>query len=119
MDTETNNSAAGSTTSAGAGQMHADNMSTGASSMTTLNNQYVQKKYQIELNIKLLFVSDPKYFNQPFKIYWTRGKKMIDTRKSVVKAETQIAKFNDKFSMKTILQWDEELQEFKPKPVSS
>ena len=34
---------------------------------------------------------------------------MIDTRKSVVKAETQIAKFNDKFSMKTILQWDEEL----------
>ena len=45
MDTETNNSAAGSTTSAGAGQMHADNMSTGASSMTTLNNQYVQKKY--------------------------------------------------------------------------
>ena len=43
---------------------------------------------------------------------------MIDTRKAVVKPETQIAKFNDKFSMKTVLQWDEEIQEFKPKPVS-
>ena len=98
---------------------NSDNISIGASSFNNLSSQCVQKKYQIELNIKLLYVSDPKYFNQPFKIYWARGKKMIDTRKAIVKPETQIAKFNDKFSMKTVLQWDEELQEFKPKPVST
>ena len=93
-----------------------DNQSMGASSYNNMGG-YVQKKFQIELNIKLLYVSDPKYFNQPFKIYWTRGKKKIDTRKAIVKPETQIAKFNDKFSMKTVLQWDEEGQEFKAKPV--
>ena len=36
----------------------------------------------------------------------------------MIKPETQIAKFNDKFSMKTVLQYDEELKEFKSKPVS-
>ena len=59
---------------------------------------------------------DEKYFNQPFKIYWTRGTKKIDTRVATVKPETQVAKFCDKFSMKTALMWDEELQEFKDKP---
>lgn len=80
------------------------------------NANYQSKKYQIELNIKLLYVSDKKYFNQAFKIYWTRGKKKIDTRMAIVKPDTQIGKFNDKFQMKTVLQYDEENKEFKPKP---
>ena len=74
------------------------------------------KKYTIELNIRLLFVMDEKYFNEAFKIYWTRGSKKIDTRVATVKPDTQVAKFNDKFSMKTALMWDEEMQEFKDKP---
>lgn len=40
-----------------------DNISVGASSYNALNQQYQQRKYQIELNIKLLYISDPKYFN--------------------------------------------------------
>ena len=73
------------------------------------------KKYQFELNIKLLSVKDNKYVGEAFKIYWTRGKRKIDTRTAVVKADTKIAKFSDKFQMKTVLQYDEEKDEFKPK----
>lgn len=61
-------------------------------------------------------MSDPKYFGETFKIYWTRGKKKIDTRKGVVKPDTQTARFGDKFQMKTVLQYDEPNDEFKPKP---
>jgi len=54
-------------------------------------------KYSIELNIKLLFSNDPKHFGQAFKIYWSRTKKKIDTRVAILKKDTQIARFNDKF----------------------
>jgi len=57
---------------------------TDAVSMTSTNKNYIQKKYQIELNIKLLYVSDYKYLGQSFKIYWTRGKRKIDTHVAVV-----------------------------------
>lgn len=80
------------------------------------NAQYVNKKYQIELNIKLLYVNDKKWFGETFKVYWARGKRKIDTRKGVVRPDTQTAKFSDKFQMKTVLQYDEEADEFKPKP---
>lgn len=99
--------------------MNSDVISVGSfqSGITNQTNaNYISKKYQIELNIKLLYVSDKKYFNEAFKIYWTRGKKKIDTRVAVVKPDTQIGKFNDKFQMKTVLQYDEESNEFKPKP---
>lgn len=49
---------------------------------------YQSKKYQIELNIKLLYVKDPKYFQEAFKIYWTRGTKKIDTRTALVRSDT-------------------------------
>ena len=58
---------------------------------------YMQKKFQIELNIKLLKVSDTSHCGEPFKIYWSRGKKKIDTRTAVVRPDTMIAKFSDKF----------------------
>ena len=99
--------------------MNSDVISVGSfqSGITNQTNaNYISKKYQIELNIKLLYVSDKKYFNEAFKIYWTRGKKKIDTRVAVIKPDTQIGKFNDKFQMKTVLQFDEETKEFKPKP---
>lgn len=76
---------------------------------------FTSKKYQIELNIKLLYVTDPKHFGEAFKIYWSRGKKKIDTRIAVARQDTQTAKFSDKFQMKTVLQYDEETDEFKPK----
>lgn len=76
----------------------------------------MSKKYKIELNIKLLYVSDPKYFMQAFKVYWIRGKRKIDTKVAVVREDTQTAKFNDKFQMKTVLQYDEESQQFRDKP---
>ena len=82
------------------------------------SNNYQSKRYQIELNIRLLYVADKKYLGQYFKIYWSRGKRKIDTRKAMVKDDTQTAKFNDKFQMKTVLQYDEETDEFKDKPVS-
>jgi len=76
---------------------------------------FTSKKYQIELNIKLLYVTDPKHFGEAFRIYWSRGKKKIDTRIAVARQDTQTAKFSDKFQMKTVLQYDEETDEFKPK----
>lgn len=76
---------------------------------------FASKKYQIELNIKLLYVTDPKHFGEAFRIYWSRGKKKIDTRIAVARQDTQTAKFSDKFQMKTVLQYDEETDEFKPK----
>ena len=90
-----------------------NSMGSMASNLT--NTNYTSKKYQIELNIKLLYVKDPKYVGEAFKIYWTRGKRKIDTRTAVAKQDTQIAKFSDKFQMKTVLQYDEERDEFKPK----
>ena len=51
---------------------------------------------------------------EAFKIYWTRGKRKIDTRTAVLK-DTKIAKFIDKFQMKTVLQYNEENDQFKPK----
>ena len=81
-------------------------------------NQFISKKYQIELNIMLLYVSDMKYFGEAFKIYWTRGHRKIDTRTAILRSDTQTAKFNDKFQMKTVLQYDEENDEFKEKAVS-
>ena len=89
--------------------------------MNSLGSSYstslVQKKYQIELNIRLLYIADPKFHNQSTKIFWTRGKKNIDTRAAIINQDTHIAKFNDKFSMKTILQWDESRQDFVDKPT--
>ena len=72
-------------------------------SISSTSKMYVQKKYNIELNIKLLYVSDFKYLGQQFKIYWTRGKRKIDTHVATVQKDTQIAKFNDKFQMRTVL----------------
>ena len=77
--------------------------------------QFTSQKYAIELNIKLLFSDDPQYFGQAFKIYWSRNNKKIDTRVGLMKPETQVAKFNDKFQMKTVLQQDKESGEFKDK----
>lgn len=34
----------------------------------------------------------------------------------MVQPDSQIAKFNDKFSMKTALQWDPDLEEYRDKP---
>ena len=76
-------------------------------------------RFSIELNIRLLFASDPKFFGQAFKIYWSRAKKKIDTRMALMKKDTQVAKFNDKFQMKTILRMDKETGEFESKPVSA
>ena len=97
--------------------MNSDVISVGSTNTyQTENTSYISKKYQIELNIRLLYVSDRKYFNEAFKIYWTRGKKKIDTRTSIVRPDTQTARFNDKFQMKTLLLYDPDLDDFKPKP---
>ena len=71
-------------------------MSVGSSTLEN-KNQYVPKKYQIELQIMLLYVNDMKYFGEAFKIYWTRGHRKIDTRIAIMKPDTQTAKFDDKF----------------------
>ena len=72
----------------------------------------MSKKYRIKLDlkIKLLHVSDPKYSMQSFKVYWIIGKKKIDTRVAVVKEDTHTAEFNDTFHKKTVLQFGEESQ---------
>ena len=86
-----------SDTSVNFGFDDAQSMVSDAVSMSSNTKNYIQKKYQIELNIKLLYVSDFKYLGQSFKIYWTRGKRKIDTHTAIVQKDTQIAKFNDKF----------------------
>ena len=55
---------------------------------SNVSGHYISKKFQIELNIRLLYVIDEKYFGETFKIYWTRGKKKIDTRKGIVRSDT-------------------------------
>ena len=92
-----------------------DTVSMGSIDSTT---SIIQRKFSIELTIKLLFVSDQKYFGEHFKIDWAQGKKRIDTKVAKVNPDTQIAKFVDKFSMKTNLHWDEENNAYRPKPSS-
>ena len=83
----------------------------------------MSKKYKIELNIRCLYVQDPKYFMEAFKVYWIESEARErstpgsqGSRVAIVNEDTQTAKFNDKFQMKTVLQFDEESQQFKEKP---
>ena len=68
---------------------------------SNIGGNVVNKRYQIELNIRQLCVQDEKYIGEEFKIYWIRGKRKIDTRTSIVKKDQStgklFAKFNDKF----------------------
>ena len=67
----------------------------------------MSKKYRIkiDLKIKLLHVSDPKYSMQSFKVYWIRGKKKIDTRVAVLKEDTHTAEFLNSMTRSTRKQY--------------
>ena len=98
-------------------QQDDDTTSMGSTNSALLGDvRYQSRRFLIELNIRLLYVSDKKYFNEAFKIYWMHGKKKIDTRVAVVRSDTQTAKFADKFQMRTVLNYDEENDEYKGKP---
>ena len=55
-----------------------------------------------------------RYLN-PCQIYILLGEKKIDTKPRYV--SNQKAQFNERFSMKSVLMFNEQTQEYLPKPV--
>mmetsp|Transcript_21755 Transcript_21755/g.15582 ORF Transcript_21755/g.15582 Transcript_21755/m.15582 type:complete len:89 (+) Transcript_21755:62-328(+) len=63
-----------------------------------------QRKVSIDLNIKSanIKVTEPK----EVQILWKRGSKSIDTKLQMITPEDGVAVFNEKFQMKTAIEWD-------------
>ena len=72
------------------------------------------KRIAFELNIKSCRV--PSLPDQTCVcVYWVRGGKKIDTKSRFI--SNGRAQFNERFSMKTVLNYDDNSGEYEPKPV--
>jgi hypothetical protein len=78
-----------------------------------MNKSVNQKKIAIDLNIRqaTIAVTEP----MDIVILWKRNQKKIDTRVKPISPETQMTVFNEKFQMKTQLEWDPLRNQFKAK----
>ncbi len=63
-----------------------------------------QKKIAIDLNIRQASIAVKEAMD--IVILWKRGNKKIDTQVKPISPSTQVSVFNEKFQMKTQLEWD-------------
>ena len=68
------------------------------------------RKVNITLTIRAAFIKVEQ--DVETQILWMRGSKKIDTRVKVLSAEKGSASFNEKFQMKTSLDYNADLQKF-------
>ena len=70
----------------------------------------LQKKVSIDLNIKAAYIKVDEPIN--VLIIWKRGNKTIDTRSRTIDKTQPLALFNEKFQMKTVLDFDSLRRQF-------
>lgn len=78
-----------------------------------MNKQMNQKKVSIDLNIRQANIDVED--SQMIVIIWKRGNKKIDTQVKPISPDRPYAIFNEKFQMKTQLEWDSLRYIFKKK----
>ena len=69
-----------------------------------MNKSQNQIKVAIDLNIRQAIIAVKE--DMDIVILWKRGNKKIDTQVKPITPETQQSVFNEKFQMKTQLEWD-------------
>ena len=67
----------------------------------------------IDLNIRQASIAVKESYD--IVILWKRNQKKIDTRVKPISPENPVSYFNEKFQMKTQLEWDPLRNQFRPK----
>ena len=75
--------------------------------------EVANRKVAIDLNIRSAYIK----LEDPMEVYieWQRGEKHIDTKAKDIDPTINIATFNEKFQMKTGLDYDVATKQFLPK----